>query len=67
MFLPQFWSSSGLKKTLSSNQTHWIQYGSVFVNRLLSSEYVKGIYYKITIMIKRRKDYLQNYKYDKNV
>jgi hypothetical protein len=44
---------------------HWIQYGSVFVDRLLSSEYVKGIYYKITNMIKRYKEYSQSYKYDK--
>jgi hypothetical protein len=32
---------------------HWIQYRSVFVDRLLSSEYVKGTYYKITNMIKK--------------
>jgi hypothetical protein len=31
----------------------WIQYGSVFVNRFLSSEYVKGKYYEVTIIIKK--------------
>jgi hypothetical protein len=35
---------------------HWIQYGSVFVDRLLSREYVNGIYYKITNMIKGTKN-----------
>jgi hypothetical protein len=44
---------------------HWIQYGSVFVDRLLSSEYVKGIYCKVTIMIIGYKEYSQNYKYNK--
>jgi CRISPR/Cas system-associated endoribonuclease Cas2 len=45
-----------LNEHISSNQTHWIQYGSVFVNRLLSFEHVKGKYYKDTIMIKRYKN-----------
>jgi hypothetical protein len=34
----------------------WIQYGSVFVDRFLSSEQVKGTYYKITKIIKRYKN-----------
>jgi hypothetical protein len=48
-----FGHHQALNEHISSNQIHWIQYGSVFVNRLLSSEYVKGIYYKVTIMIKK--------------
>jgi hypothetical protein len=28
---------------ISSNQTHWLQYGSVFVNGLLYREYIMGI------------------------
>jgi hypothetical protein len=37
---------------------HWIQYGSVFVDRLLSSEYVKGIYYKIMQLHKLSRGYV---------
>jgi hypothetical protein len=42
-----------LNEHISSNQTHWMQYRSVLVDGLLSTEYVKGIYYKVTIMIKK--------------
>jgi hypothetical protein len=53
-----FGHHQALNEHISSNQTHWIQYGSVFVNRLLCSEYVKGIYYKDTNMIKRYKKWI---------
>jgi hypothetical protein len=33
-----------LNEHISSNQTHWIQYGPAFVNGLLCSEYIMGIY-----------------------
>jgi hypothetical protein len=39
----------------------WIQYGSGFVNRLLSSECVK-----LQLWLKRYKEYSQSYKYDKS-
>jgi hypothetical protein len=52
-FNHNFGHHQALNKQISSNETHWIQYESVFVNRLLSGEYVKGIYYKVTIMIKK--------------
>jgi hypothetical protein len=51
-----FGHHEGFNWTLSSNQTYWIQYGSVFVNGLLGSEYVKGIYYYVTIMIYAQQD-----------
>jgi hypothetical protein len=51
-----------LNEHISSNQTHWIQYGSVFVNRLLCSEYIMGIYLQSYYMIKK---YISTrYKYD---
>jgi hypothetical protein len=46
-----FGHHQALNEHISSNQTHWIQYGSVFVNRLLCSKYIMGIY-------------LQSYYYD---
>jgi hypothetical protein len=49
----------------------WIQYGFVFVDRLLSSEYVKGIYYKIKNMIKKNihkvTNMIKRYENDKKV
>jgi hypothetical protein len=48
-----FGHHQALNEYISSNQTHWIQYGSVFVDKLLSSEYIKGMYYNLTIMIKK--------------
>jgi hypothetical protein len=46
-----FGHHQALNEHISGNQTHWIQYGSVFVNRLLCSKYIMGIY-------------LQSYYYD---
>jgi hypothetical protein len=48
-----FGHHQALNEHISSNQTHWIQYGSVFVNRLLCSEYIMKIYSQSTIMIKK--------------
>jgi hypothetical protein len=41
-----FGHHQALNEHISSNQTHWIQYGSVSVNRLLRSEYIMGIYFQ---------------------
>jgi hypothetical protein len=66
MFRPQFSHHQALNEH-SQVIKRWIQYGSVFVDRFLSSEYIKGLYYKITVMIKRYQEYSQSYKYDTNV
>jgi hypothetical protein len=42
-----------LNEYISRNQTHWIQYGSVLVNRLLCSEYTMGIYLQSYCMVKK--------------
>jgi hypothetical protein len=64
MFRPQFGHHQASNEHTQIIK-RWIQYGLVFVDRFLSREYVKGIYYKITNMIKRYKEYSQSYKYDK--
>jgi hypothetical protein len=48
-----FGHHQALNEHISSNQTHSIQYESVFVNKLLCSEYIK-----VTIMIKKHKKYI---------
>jgi hypothetical protein len=51
-----------LNEHISSNQTHLIQYGSVFVNRLLSSEYIIGIYLQSYYMINKVQKYIHKVK-----
>jgi hypothetical protein len=48
-----FGHRQALNEHISSNQTYWIQYGPVFVNRFLRNEYIVGIYLQSYYMIKK--------------
>jgi hypothetical protein len=49
----KFGQHHALNEHISSNQTDWIQYGSVFVNRLLCSKYIMGMNLQSYYMIKK--------------
>jgi hypothetical protein len=48
-----FGHHQALNEHISSNQTLYIQYGFVFVNKLLCSEYIMGICLQSYYMIKK--------------